>query len=396
MSSLNIKGSEDNHALKSTDISNEQPIKQKQRLLSIDALRGFDMIWILGAEKLFLALFLLTGWSVFQSLDQQMQHTSWHGITVYDLIFPLFIFLSGVSLGLSAKPISSFSSVKARNLKHHAVKRLLVLMLLGVIYNHGWGVGIPLEPDAIRYASVLARIGIAWFVAAFVVWYLTERQQWLIAVIILIGYWLLLTFVTIDGYGGGDYSANGALNAWFDQQFLPGTTYQGALIDPEGILSNLPSIVNALFGVFTGQFLKKHSGKFGYVVSRLFCVGIIVLVLGYSWDVVFPINKTLWTSSFVLVTVGYSLLLLSLFYGVIDGLAISKWAVFFAVIGCNSIVAYLATSLFDWQYLTQSLLGGIFEALPSGASQLVYYSGLIVIQWLVLYWLYCRKIFIKV
>ena len=371
-------------------------IPKKKRLLSIDALRGFDMFWILGAESLFAALFIVTGCPVLAVFAEQMQHTAWHGFRAYDLIFPLFIFLSGVSLGIAAKSLSNYEPEKAKSILYSGIKRLVLLISFGILYNHGWGGGIPASFDGIRYVSVLGRIGIAWFVAAMLVWYVSERTQWFVAGGILIGYWLLLTFVSIGEYGGGDYSANGALNAWFDINLLPGITYQQLAIDPEGLLSNVSSIVNALAGVFIGRYMIKNISTPKILLTGLFIIGISVLLLGYLWGMYFPINKTLWTSSFALVTIGYSTLLLTFFYWLIDVLDFTKWAKFFAVIGTNSIIVYLGTSIIDWRYTSQSIFGGFIKAVPVGWQDFILFTGMVFLQWLVLYWLYRRNIFIKV
>jgi len=368
----------------------------KKRLLSIDALRGFDMFWILGGEKLFAAFFIITGWSIFQIGAEQMEHSAWHGFTVYDLIFPLFIFLSGVSLGIAAKPLSSYPQEKAKATLANGCKRLVLLILFGILYNHGWGGGIPVHPDEIRYVSVLGRIGISWFVAALLVWYVSERSQWVVAIAILIVYWLLLQFVTLDGYGGGNYSAQGALNVWFDQHLLPGITYRNLPVDPEGLLSNIPSVVNALFGVFTGRFMIKYMAEPKYLITRLGLVGVLLTIVGYFWGELFPVNKTLWTSSFVLVTTGYSILLTTVFYALIDVLNTTHWAKFFAVIGTNSIIVYLGSSIIDWKYISKSFFGGAINIVPLGWQDVILFGGMLLLQWLVLYWLYCRKIFIKV
>jgi predicted acyltransferase len=369
---------------------------KKQRLLSIDALRGFDMIWILGAESLFAAFFVITGWPIFEMAAHQMEHSTWHGFTAYDLIFPLFIFLSGVSLGIAAKPLASLPADKAKSVLHQGIKRLLLLITFGIIYNHGWGSGIPASLDGIRYVSVLGRIGIAWFVAAMLVWYVSEKTQWLVAGTILIGYWLLLSFVSFGGYGAGDFSSTGALNVWFDQTLLPGITYRNLPLDPEGIFSNVTSIVNALAGVFVGRYMMKHIATPSLLIIRLSLVGIVLVAAGYLWGMFFPINKTLWTSSFVLVTVGYSTLLLTLFYALIDVMKFTQWAKFFAVIGTNSIVIYLSSSIIDWKYTAKSIFGGFIQISPIGVQEIILFGGMVLLQWLVLYWLYCRKIFIKV
>jgi predicted acyltransferase len=371
-------------------------VPKKQRLLSIDALRGFDMVWILGAEGVFAALFTLTGITFFNVAAQQMLHTPWHGFTAYDLIFPLFIFLSGVSLGIAGKPINAYPIGDRQKKIKHAFKRLFLLITLGVLYNHGWGSGVPVDIDSVRFASVLGRIGIAWFVAALLVWFVSLRMQWLIAGTLLLGYWLLLSFVEIDGYGAGNYSSTGALNVWFDQVLLPGATYKDLPLDPEGLLSNLSSIVNALLGVFVGRYMIQHQKNANKLLRDLIGFGALLLILGYIWGVVFPINKTLWTSSFVLVTCGYSTLLLSLFYFVIDVMKIQRWAIFFAVIGTNSIIVYLGTSLLNWQYTVQSLFGGVVASASLSWQPLLQVALLVFLQWLLLLWLYRRKIFIKV
>jgi predicted acyltransferase len=369
---------------------------KKKRLLSIDALRGFDMFWILGAENLFAALFIITGWPILAVFAEQMQHTAWHGFSAYDLIFPLFIFLSGVSLGIAAKPLSNYSPEKAKSIVVSGIKRLVLLISLGILYNHGWGSGIPPSFDDIRYASVLGRIGIAWFAAAMLVWIVSEKTQWLIAGIILVGYWLLLSFVSIDGYGAGDFTPQGALNAWFDKNILPGMTYQNLAIDPEGLLSNLTSIVNALAGVFIGRYMMKNMSAPKKLLTGLCIIGLLVLTFGYLWGIFFPINKTLWTSSFALVTIGYSTLLLTLFYWLVDVLRFTKWAKLFAVIGTNSIIVYLGSSIIDWQYTSKSIFGGFINIAPAGWQDFILFGGMVFLQWLVLYWLYRRDIFIKV
>lgn len=376
--------------------SNINPPNVKTRILSIDALRGFDMIWILGAEGVFAALFTLTNLSFFHVAAEQMKHSMWHGFTAYDLIFPLFIFLSGVSIGIAGKPMNQYPVVQQKQKLIHAFKRLFLLLFLGVIYNHGWGTGLPTNIEDIRFASVLGKIGIAWFCAAILVWYVSIKMQWTIAVVLLVGYYLLLTFVEIGGYGAGNYSSSGALNAWFDQMLLPGTTYQNLLIDPEGVLSNVSSIVNALCGVFIGRLVIQFQNKPILLLRALCFLAGLSLFAGYLWGIVFPINKTLWTSSFVLVTCGYSILLLAIFYALVDVLKLQGWSVFFAVIGTNSIIIYLASSLVNWQYTVTSLLGGVISTAPANWQALLSIVALVGLQWLVLLWLYRRKIYIKV
>ncbi|MGL5490808.1 MAG: transmembrane glucosamine N-acetyltransferase NagX, partial [Shewanella sp.] len=171
----------------------------KPRLMSLDALRGFDMFWILGGEALFGALLIFTGWAGWQWGDTQMHHSEWHGFRLYDLIFPLFIFLSGVALGLSPKRLDKLPMHERLPVYRHGVKRLFLLLLLGILYNHGWGTGAPADPDQIRYASVLGRIAFAWFFAALLVWHTSLRTQVLVALGILVGYGAMQLWLPFPG-----------------------------------------------------------------------------------------------------------------------------------------------------------------------------------------------------
>ena len=369
----------------------------KPRLKSLDALRVFDMFWILGGEALFAALLVWTGWQGWRVADAQMHHSQWHGFTFYDLIFPLFIFLSGVALGLSPKRIDKLAWPERLPLYRHAIKRLFLLVVFGVLYNHGWGAGVPMAGDEIRYASVLGRIAFAWFFAALLVWHTSLRTQILLSFGILFGYGALQLWLPVPGGVAGDLSMSGSINAYVDSHFLPGITYQGRATDPEGILSTFPAIVNALAGVFTGHFIvKAHpKGEWFKVVTLLFA-GVLCVCLGWLIDPYLPVNKDLWTSSFVLVTTGWSLILLAIFYALVDVIKLHRLSFVFIVIGCNAIIIYLASSLVKWEYLASSLFGGVIRAMPLDIQPLMSAIALLLVQWLLLYWMYKRGIFIKV
>lgn len=354
------------------------------------------MFWILGAEGLFAALFVITGLSFFELAASEMLHSKWHGFTFYDLIFPLFILLSGVSLGIAAKPISSYSKTQQREKYRHAIKRLALLVGLGIVYNHGWGTGMPAAIDDIRYASVLGKIGLAWFVGAMLVWHCQVKTQAIVTAALFFGYWLMLAFVSIDGYGAGNYGPTHSLNAWVDQTFLPGIRYQNLAVDPEGILSNLGSVINGMVGVFVGRLMmtEKHLPK--VLLRNLVLIGIIALASGWLLHTILPVNKTLWTPSFVLVTSGWSVLFLAFFYYLIDMQNWQAWAKPFAIIGMNSIIIYLATSLVKWDYIANSLFGGFINALSAPWQALWAIIAVLALQWLLLAWMFKHKIFIKV
>ncbi|MDO6638711.1 MULTISPECIES: acyltransferase family protein [unclassified Shewanella] len=396
----------------------------KPRLMSLDALRGFDMFWILGGEGLFAGLFILTGWAGWNWFDGQMHHSQWHGFTFYDVIFPLFIFLSGVALGLSPKRLDKLPMQQRLPLYRHAIKRLGLLIFLGVLYNHGWGVGMPADPDSVRYASVLARIGFAWFIGAMLVWHTSLRTQIIVAISLLIGYGLIqlyLPYPDLTLYSGlvqnpelaqaavnqtsqtfARFSAENSINAYVDSILLPGSAYQNRAVDPEGVLSTLPAVVNGLIGVFVGHYIVKAKpplwglrGEWLKVLSMVI-IGAALLSLGWLLDLIIPVNKDLWTSSFVLVTSGWSIILLAIFYAIIDVLKWHKWAFVFVVIGTNAIIIYIASSLVNWQYLANSLLGGFIRATSADWQPLLFVLSLLTVQWLILLWLYQRKIFIRI
>lgn len=366
---------------------------KSQRLISLDALRGFDMFWITGGQKIILALATITGLPVFKWLDVQMHHVKWDGFAFYDIIFPLFLFLAGVSMPFSfSKRLANGES--KTSIYKHSFKRMVLLVILGLIYNHF----LNLDFENMRYASVLARIGIAWFLAAVI--YLNSSFRWQIVWFwgILIGYCLLLLFVPVPGFGAGVLTPEGNLAGYIDRLFLPGKLYLGTM-DPEGILSTIPAISTALFGVFAGRFLLWENVRFSKLRKGvlLLAAGILSLLLGQFWDVFFPINKSLWTSSFVLFAGGWSLLLLGVFYLIIDVWGFRKWAFFFVVIGMNPITIYLVQNrIIMFTSMRDFFFTGLINISPDTIQSLVSAMGYVACVWVFLYILYRKKIFLKV
>ena len=377
--------------------SESLPLSKKTgRLLSLDALRGFDMFWIIGGQSLFPALFTLTGWGIWKTLQAQSKHAEWHGFTFEDLIFPLFIFLSGVTLGLSSKKMQDLGRSKRIARYRHAVVRLLLLVGLGVLFNHGWGRGLPSDVSDIRFASVLGRIGVAWFIAAMVVWHCSRRTQLIVAMCILFGYWMLLMFIPVPGHGAGVLTHEGTWNAWVDQHFLPGRTYRSRPYDPEGLLAHLPASVNAMFGAIAGCWLTDRSRGELHKSVYLFGAGLALLLSGWLWHPLFPVNKEIWTSSFVLVTCGWGGMLLAVFYYLIDVLGMRWLGWPFAVIGANAILIYLSGSFIDWSYMYKGLLSGFVNLLPEDSQPVFRVLSILALKWLLLLWLYRKRLFVRV
>lgn len=363
------------------------------RLYSLDALRGFDMFWITGGQKLVFALATVTGWPLFEWMNSQMHHVAWNGFAFYDMIFPLFLFLAGVSMPYSFEARRNRGETRQK-IYLHALKRMLVLVVLGMLVNRI----LELNPDNLRFASVLGRIGIAWFLAAMIVLNAGLRWQvvWFWGLLIL--YCLLMLLVPVPGFGAGDLSPEGNLAGFIDRLLLPGTMYT-EFNEPEGILSTIPSVSTALLGVFAGHLLRLETGRLNGMRKALVLIGagILSLMLGMAWGTFFPINKNLWTSSFVLYAGGWSLMLLGLFYLVIDVWKMKKWAFFFVVIGMNSITIYvLQHRILRFDIIRDFFLKGIHDLSPEALQPFISSLGYIAVVWLFLWFLYRNRIFLKV
>jgi predicted acyltransferase len=363
---------------------------KSERLSSLDALRGFDMFWIMGGEALFIALGAATGLPWLQWWAEQMEHVPWHGFHFYDMIFPLFLFIAGVSFPFSlAKRANDHKS-----LYRHIIQRGLVLVLLGIIYNNA----VRFNFAEMRYASVLGRIGLAWMLAALIFMNAGKhfRIVWTIALLLI--YWALLAFFPARDLGVFDpYSMEGSLVGYIDRHLCPGKLYLG-IHDPEGILSTLPAISTALLGMLTGSFVRSEYWQTKLWIKALVMIvaGVLLLSIGKLWDVVFPINKNLWTSSFVCWVGGLSLLLFAVFYLVMDVWGFKAWAFPFVVIGINSITIYMAQQLIQFGHTADFLFGGFTQMAAEPWKPVISALGYVITCWFFLYFLYKKKIFLKV
>ncbi|WP_432329586.1 acyltransferase family protein [Mucilaginibacter sp. P25] len=379
-------------------------IVKPARLLSLDALRGFDMFWIMSGEGVVHALAKATGWPLLVWMSGQLHHTEWNGITFYDMIFPLFLFIAGVSMPYSmgnkvakhgvAYPYLLPSSSKGE-IYRSMIRRTIILLFLGVVVN---GLFKFNGLENTRFASVLGRIGLAWFFAGVIYLNFGTRGQILWFGILLFGYWAAMELIPVPGYGAGVLTMNGSLESYIDRLLLPGRLHD-KVHDPEGILSTIPAIGTAILGIFTGQFLKLESAKWPMWKKGicLFAVGVLFIGLGMLWNLAFPINKRLWTSSFVMFVGGWSLVFLSVFYLVIDVAGYKKWAFPFVLIGVNSILIYLASEgMVDFQHTANFFFGGIVSHLAQSWQPVWAAIFIVVVQLALLYFLYRNKIFLKI
>jgi predicted acyltransferase len=362
-----------------------------QRLYSLDALRGFDMFWIMGAEEIFHSLYKITGSSFWGVFDNQFTHPEWNGFHFYDLIFPLFLFIAGVATPYSVG--RELEKGKSRQqLLIRVIKRGLILVLLGIIYNNG----LSLRPlTDIRFPSVLGRIGLAYMFANIIYLYTKQRGQLIWFSCLLLGYWLLMKFFSAPGFPRGDLTMQGNIASYIDRMIIPGKLYLG-IHDPEGLVSTIPAIGTGLLGILTGSFLKNSPLSGGSKAARMAFTGLVFILLALLWNLNFPINKNLWTSSFVLNVGGISLVLLAGFYYLIDVLGYRKWAFFFAVIGMNSILIYMSGHFIDWEYSTRGFFQWLGQWVGDPYNILVLVFCYLAVKWAFLYFLYRKKVFLRV
>ena len=370
----------------------EPPTSRPERLMSIDALRGFDMFWIVGGDEV--ATALAKWWDTPESKNfaKQFDHVAWEGFRFYDLIFPLFLFTVGVVLPFSLRKYQTGDQPKAAAFGRLA-RRVLLLFLLGLVYNNL----LKFDFANLRVAGVLQRIAICYGIAA-VIFLLTKvRTQVILFVAILVGYWAIMMYVPApESKQAGDLSIATNLAGYLDRHYLPGKIYKAfyGYGDNEGLLSTIPAVATALLGVLAGHWLLSGQGRWvkalGLAAAGLACLGI-----GTLWAQHFPIIKILWTSTYVLIAGGWSLLLLALFYTIIDVLKFRAWAFVFVVIGVNAITIYVSRHFIPFDEIAQTFLGGVAR-LSGSFGPAVVPIGTLVIEWLFLFHLYRNKIFLRV
>jgi predicted acyltransferase len=368
-------------------------IAPDERLMSLDALRGFDMMWIVGADALGHALGQVNAGPVVQTIATQLDHVAWGGFRFYDLIFPLFVFMIGVAITFSLGRLVERQGRRAAVLR--ILRRTCLLYLLGLFYYGGVSKGF----DQIRWLGVLQRLALCYGFAGICFVYLGRRALAVTTVALLVGYWAMLTFIPVPGFGAGDFAEGHNLTNWIDQHYLPGFKWDGDH-DPEGILSTLPAFASCLLGVFAGLHLQNRKWTGARKAALLAAAGIASLALGYAWGLQFPIVKKLWSSSFVLVAGGWSALLLALFYYVIDVRGIRSWAVPFTWIGTNALAIYLISNIVDFDTLSKRFAGGTmaswFDAsLGAHSSDVILALVGLTLCFLICRFLYQRQIFLR-
>jgi len=333
-----------------------------QRVASVDALRGFNIFWLIGGDGAIWALAdMSTGKGpvasgIGQFLGRQLHHVAWEGLTFYDFIFPLFIFITGVSIVFSLSRLVEREGLGPAHFR--VLRRSLLLYGLGLIYYGG----ISQHWADIRYVGVLQRISLCYLFASLLFLNLNLRGMLAAFVALLAGYWALMTFVPVPGIGAGSFAPDANLANWLDAHYLPGRLWD-VTRDPEGMLSTLPAIGTCLIGVFAGLLLKNERIAAQRKSLWLIGAGIMLVAAGHLWGLQFPVIKAIWTSSFVLVAGGYSLLLLGVWHQIIDVWGIRGWSTIFVWIGANAITLYFLNGLSGFEPFAKRFMGGDLSAL---------------------------------
>lgn len=367
-----------------------------QRLASLDVFRG---ITIAG-------MVLVNNPGTWEHIYWPLQHATWHGWTPTDLVFPFFLFIVGVAITLAfGSRVESGRSLRELYLK--VIKRSLIIFAIGLFLN-----AFPyFNFSELRIPGVLQRIAVCYLFASIIFLNTKVRMQIAITIALLLIYWLLLEFVAAPGFAAGDLTKEGSLPSFIDRVVFGKHVWaQAKVYDPEGLLSTIPALATTLIGVLTGHWLRTKNTPYEKVAG-LFVAGAICVALGWGWNSFFPINKALWTSSYVLLTGGLALQLLALCYWVIDIKGYRRWAKPFEVFGINAIALYVGAGL------SAELLGlikvtgadgtkiplgrwiyeNLFASWASPVNASLAFAVVFVLVWLGLMWiLYRRKIFIKI
>ena len=372
------------------------------RLYSLDALRGFDMLWIIGLPPIINSLAKLFHYDWGGGFARQMEHVPWEGFHFYDLIFPLFMFIAGVAIPFSIKSKLK-KGIPKKELILKACKRMLILIVLGILYNGTFRDGFANA----RYASILGQIGIAYFFCFLIVLYsksVLTYIYWLTG--ILAGISILQLFVPVPGIGAGILTPEGCINGYIDRMLLPGRLAYGhngmlpsnsmnGIYDALGYLSTISAIGITLLGAISGHILKEtKTGEYRKVLI-LSTIGISLIIISWPLSHYYPIIKNCWTSTYNFRAGGISLILMALFYLIIDVWKIRRWAFPLRIIGMNSIFIYLIRVIIPISIVVEFFIG--WTNLPNGnTKELLHSIGYLSAEWLLLYFMYKRKIFMKV
>jgi predicted acyltransferase len=364
---------------------------EAQRLVSLDVFRG---ITIAG-------MVLVNNPGTWEHIYWPLEHAQWHGWTPTDLVFPFFLFIVGVAITLAFGTRVEIGGNK-RELYLKVIKRSLIIFAIGLFLN-----AFPrFDFSVLRIPGVLQRIAVCYLLASIIFLNTRVAMQIAITIGLLILYCLLVNYVPAPGYAAGDLSKEGSLPSFVDRVVFGKHVWsQAKVYDPEGLLSTIPALATTMIGVLTGHWLRTEKTRYEKVAG-MFVVGAICIALGWAWNAFFPINKALWTSSYVLFTGGLALQFLCLCYWLIDIKGYRKWARPFEIFGVNAIALYVGAGLMadlfglirvQGRPLGAWIYNNAFASWLSDINASLAFAISFVLVWLGLMWiLWRRRIFIKV
>ena len=356
------------------------------RLKSLDALRGFDMFWIIGGGEVVKGLAKAWDTPVLNAFVPQLEHVRWEGLHCWDVIWPLFMFIVGAAIPFSMARRRA-AGASGRSLFLHALWRSVILFAIGTATQ-----GNLLEWDLSVFRpcySVLHGIAAGYLIAMIVVLAVRPRGRVVVLGGFLVLYWALLMFIPVPGVGRGVLTPTGNLATFVDRAIL-GRFHYG---ENTWFLSYLGFASSVLLGMLAGELLASARPA-RMKILLLVIAGLACIAQGLLWSIEFPIIKLLWTSSFVLVAGGISFLAMALFYWIIDVLGYERWAFFFIVIGMNSLAVYVATMLFDFRMISDIFIGKLLPRLGRW-DQFTESVVTLSVIWSLLYWMYRKKSFIR-
>lgn len=363
------------------------------RILSIDVFRGLTMM----------AMIMVNNPGTWDYVYPPLEHATWNGCTPTDLIFPFFLFVVGMAIPFSLGKRKQ-SGTDNGKIMIKILRRSLLLFVLGLIsYLFPY-----FDFANMRIPGVLQRIAVVYFFASIIFLFTQKKAQRNIALIILTGYWALMTLMPVPGHGAANLNPDTNLAAWLDHNLMAGHTWLENS-DPEGLLSTIPAIATAIIGMLAGASVKSRREEY-QKVSGLLVSGALLTVTGLAWNMVFPINKSLWTSSYVLYTAGLALTTFGIIYWLVDVKKSRNWTLPFTAYGANCLAVYLASgfvsSAFDAvtvsggdgkQSLHEYLYGNIFVSWLNPFNASVAWAFSLILLWLIpMVILYRKKIFIKI
>lgn len=309
------------------------------RLTSLDVFRG---ITIAG-------MILVNMVGVADDKYPLLDHAEWNGCTPTDLVFPFFLFIVGVAMTFSLSKYTEGNKPTSA-VYWRILRRAAILFALGLLLNGFWNKGVwTFDLSSIRLMGVLQRISLSYLFASLTVLNLPRKGQWILAAVLLISYWLTMMYLAVPGYGAGVLTREGNLGAYVDRLIIPKAhLYKGDSFnfmgDPEGLFSTIPAIASVLAGYFTGLWIRSQAVRSRTSIG-LALFGIGCLIIGWTWGLTFPINKKLWTSSYVFFSSGWALLLLAACYELIEVRLIRRWSKPLEIMGLNAIALFVASVL---------------------------------------------------